>query len=442
MPDYDVKENEDTGGEEHKGREEDGVGDTKEHGNKKEQNNNQKRNETDPAFIPSKLPFGPFLPSLERPQKPSTGLFHGLIGKFQPFFLTGEEAAASKPSSGDLMVNMLSPLVGTFPKRTKARGHKVLGFDHERSHKEELYNQVSGGLMPESGSSGVGLLPASYPSFPLLRHNKQQMFLHNKMHGGFAFIDQRHEGSLSFSEAPQAEDSPRAQNLVIFGPVKDDTLMETMRSCTRHVKLQLTDHYSLDDLVKEATNPLRQLVVYINLKSVNYEGYGLVVERIRHLLDYLSVVQGGLTLYSVIPTEIDAINTTRSDEVKAHLITLSDSVLDHCARLYPTCYMEYHLSTLTSRLQQIYDKDSGFDVYRVDGAERPGCSSNEVCGTAGPPSDVGPLQVDPEEQLREFGSALCRSSYHVMIELEADLPTYDFEDENRFWENAREESIR
>lgn len=443
MPDHSIgKENEHPEGEEDVGVDEPGsTGGAEEQGEVREDADHQKRNLSVPAFIPSKLPFGPFIPSVDRPRKQPQGLLHGFIGKFHPFFLAGEDTAASKPNTGDLMVNMLSPLVGSFPKRTKAKGHKVLGYDHERSHKEELYNQVTGSLLPDPDSMGVGRLPVASPSFPLVRHNKQQMFLHNKMHGGFAFIDKSHN-DLTRTDNPQAEDSPRAQNLVVFGPVEDDAIMQTMRSCTRHVTVQLTDHYSVDDLVKEATNPLRQLVVYINLKSINYEGYGLVLERIRHVMDYLAMVQGGLTLYSVIPEQKEAINTTRSAEVKSHLMTLSDSVLDHCARLYPSCSREYHLIPLTSRLQQTYDKDSGIDVYRLEGPERSGCSSNEVCGTEEPPTDVGPFKADPHEQLQEFGRALCRSSYHVMIEFEADLPTYDFEDENRFWENAREESIR
>lgn len=407
-----------------------------------DQNAQKSKNLTVPAFIPAKLPFGPFLPSLKRPQQKSPGVLRGLIGKFHPFLLTGVKDGRAKANAGDLMTNMLSPLVGTYPRRSKAKGHKVLGFDHERSHTEELYNQVSGSLLPEPNSRDVGLLPDSYPTFPLLRHNKHQMFLHNKFHGGFAFIDQRRKDSLTRKEAPQGVGSPPEQNLVILGPVEDDAVMETIRGCTQYIKLQLTDHYSVDDLVKEATNPLRQLVVYVNLKSINYEGYSLVMERLRHILDYLSMVQGGLNLYSVIPSQHEAINSTRSTEVKTHLLTISDSVLDHCARLYPTCYRTYDLAALTTRLQQTYDKDSVFDVYRVEGTEETECSSNEVCGTSEPPGDAGPLHTDTRDQLREFGRALCRSSYHVMVELEADLPTYDFEDENRFWENAREESIR
>ncbi|KAK8376524.1 hypothetical protein O3P69_009869 [Scylla paramamosain] len=406
---------------------------------KEEEEDENGKNGTVPAFIPSKLPFGPFIPSFQRPRQPSPGVLRGLIGKFHPFLLSSEKTRGSKANTGDLMTNMLSPLVGNYPRRTKAKGHKVLGFDHQRSHAEELYNQVSGSLMP--GKNSRPLLPDTYPTFPLLRHSKNRKF-RNKFHGGFALTDQGHEDILTRTEAPQGENAHPDRNLVILGTMADDAVIETIRGCTRHVKLQLTDHYSVDDLMKEATNPLRQLVVYVNLKSVNYEGYSLVLERLRHLLDYLAVVQGGLALYSVIPSEQEAINTTRSAEVKSHLITLSDSVLDHCARLYPTCYQAYHLNDLTSRLQKSYDKDSGFDVYRLEGNEEAGCSSNEVCGTSGPPGDEAPLQSDPREQLQEFGQAVCRSSYHVMIEFEANLPTYDFEDENRFWENAREESIR
>ncbi|MPC08491.1 Glycine receptor subunit alpha-3 [Portunus trituberculatus] len=398
---------------------------------------------TKPKFLSKNLPSETFVRKMNfkgyLPEDSVDGEREDQEDEFHPFLLASEKTRGSKANTGDLITNMLSPLVGNYPRRTKAKGHKVLGFDHQRSHTEELYNQVSGSVMP--GKNSRRLLPDTLPTFPLLRHNKNRKF-RNKFHGGFALTDQGREDTLTRTEAPQGENAHPDRNLLIFGTVADDAVIETIRGCTRHVKMQLTDHYSIDDMMKEATNPLRQLVVYVNLISVNYEGYSLVLERMRHILDYLSVVQGGLALYSVIPSEQEAINTTRSAEVKSHLITLSDSVLDHCARLYPTCYQTYHLTDLTSRLQKSYDKDSGFDVYHQEGREEAGCSSNEVCGTSGPPGDEAPLQSDPREQLQEFGQSVCRSSYHVMIELEANLPTYDFEDENRFWENAREESIR
>ncbi|XP_071549509.1 uncharacterized protein [Panulirus ornatus] len=398
----------------------------------------------DPAYIPAKLPFGPFLPSMRRYKgQESPG---SVMGKFKPFFVPDDKRQMKKPNAGNLLTNVLSPIFGVQQGRSKSRGQKLLEYDSERSHNEELYNRVSGSFMPDFNSESFGYVPETYPYFPLVRRNKHRMFTSSKLHGGFAFIDRKHEGHdrPSVMEPPLTEDPRREQNLLIFGSVGDESIMNTLKNCSKYTTLQLIDHYSMDELIRESSSPLRQLIVYINLKSVNYEGYTIVVERTKRIIDYLSSSQGGVTVYSVIPIEEEAINTTKSKEVKTQLLNLNDDVLDHCAQDYPTCYSTYSLSTIIENLKRTYSKSSGFDVYDVARRGSEACASNEVCGTRTPPTaSSGTRQLaSPERQLADLAQAVCLSSYHLVVELVANMPTYDYEDYVRAFENAREESIR
>ncbi|XP_042207227.1 uncharacterized protein LOC121856030 [Homarus americanus] len=403
----------------------------------------------DPAFIPAKLPFGPFLPTARKEELDSTprGIL-GVVKKIKPFIMPKVETGMKKPNSGDMMGNILSPLFGVQQQRTKAKGHKLLEYDNERSHNEELYNKVGGSFMPDFDSRTVGYPVESYTSFPLIRRNKYRMFTSSKLHGGFAFIDRKHQehGEPSIIPPRVTDDSPREHNLVIFGHVGNDTIMDILRNCSRHVTLQLIDHYSLEDLIRETSNPMRQLIVYFNLKSVNYESYNIVLERTKRILDHLSMSQGGLTIYTVIPTEANEINTTRSKEVKTQLLNLNDAILDYCAQDYPTCYTTYNLASITRNLERTYNKDSGFDVYDLGGRSNEACASNEVCGTASPtaenPGSSTKTLASPEQQLNYLGEAVCRSSYHLVMELEANMPTFDYEDYARALENIKEESMR
>lgn len=398
----------------------------------------------DPAYIPAKLPFGPFLPSLRRYK--GHGGSGSIIGKLKPFFVPDDKRRMKKPNAGDLLTNVLSPIFGVQHGRSKSRGNNLLEYDNERSHNEELYNRVSGSFMPDFNSENTGYVPETYPYFPLVRRNKHRMFTSNKLHGGFAFIDRKHEhhGRPTIMEPPLMVDSRREQNLLIFGNVGDESIMDTLRNCSKHTTLQLIDHYSMDELIRESSSPLRQLIVYVNLKSVNYEGYTIVVERTKRIIDYLSSSQGGVTVYSVIPTEEEAINTTKSKEVKTQLLSLNDAVLDHCAQDYPTCYGTYSLTSIIQNLKRTYDKSSGFDVYDVGGRGNKACASNEVCGTRSPPTaSSGTAHLaSPDHQLADLAHAVCLSSYHLVVELVANMPTYDYEDYVRAFKNAKEESIR
>lgn len=250
-------------------------------------------------------------------------------------------------------------------------------------------------------------------------------------------------------ETSTGKPSTREQNLVIFGHVGKDYIMGRLRSCSKHVTLQLVEHHNIAEIIRDTSNPLGQLVVYLNLESINYEGYSIVLERTKHILDQLAIGQGGLTIFSVIPIEEESINTTKSKEVKEHLLLLNDAILDYCAQNYPTCYNTHSLASIIQGLERPYDKNSGFDVYKMprhgNGDEY---ASNEICGTASPNtssnSDSSKLdKLDtPQEQVEELVRAMCESSNHLFLELEADLPTYDYEDFARAIKNVKEESQR
>ncbi|XP_045583494.2 uncharacterized protein [Procambarus clarkii] len=400
-----------------------------------------------PAFIPAKLPFGPFLSNLGNTvnqEAPPVSLME-VVKKFKPFIIPDDQKERRKPNSGDLMTNVLSPIFGGQQQSSKARNQKVLEFDNARSHNEELYNQVSGPFMPGFGSKTTGYPSETYPSLPFARREKHRMFTNNKLHGGFFFIDKKHEQeSRPIIPPPVVKDSPREQNLVIFGHVADNGIMDTIRNCSRHITLQLTDHYSMADLARESSNPMRQLIVYFNLKSVNYESYFIALERTKRILDHLIMHQGGVTMFTVIPTQEEKINTTASKEVKAQLLNLNDAILDYCAQDYPSCYITYNLASIAHNLQQTYNKNSGFNVYDRGGRRKEACIFNEVCGTAKPTTaatNTGAM-LPPEQQLRDLADAICLSSYHIIVELVSDAPSYDFDDFTWTVDAKRGESMR
>ncbi|XP_068223086.1 uncharacterized protein [Palaemon carinicauda] len=399
-----------------------------------------------PAFIPPKLPFGPFIPNPNEwvPEKkkeiPQSKVY---IPSFKPTYVPFEETGVKK-KPGDFLLNVLSPLFGTGKKAMKVDDRDLLKFDNERSYTEEMFNRVGGSYMPSLTKSRESP-PESYPYIPGVRQDKNRIFTSSKLHGGFAYIDRNYKRLESFQLKLQGtEKSPRDQNLVIFGHAPNNTLMDTLRNCTLHVTLNLTDHYNIHDLITESNNPLRQLIVYMNFKSVNYEGYQIVLERAKRILDYLAINRGGLTVFSLIPTEADSINMTRSKEVKTQLINLNDDILDYCAQAFPVCYGSTTLSDVLENLKQTYKKSNEFDVYRSGGSGRTGpCDSNEVCGTDTPPvSEEIQRPPSTQEQLSDLTGAVCNSTYHMMVELLVNLPTYDFEDYARAVANVRKESIR
>ncbi|XP_064081764.1 uncharacterized protein LOC135198175 [Macrobrachium nipponense] len=401
----------------------------------------------DPAFIPPKLPFGPFIPNpkeWEPEEKKDIYQNRVYIPSFKPTYVPFEETGVRKKPS-DFLMNVLSPLFGTGKKTIKADDKELLKFDNERSYNEEMFNRVSGSYMPSLTTKSPEAPLEGYPYIPGVRQDKNRIFTSSKLHGGFAYIDRNYNRLESYQLKLQGtEKSPRDQNLVIFGHVANNTLMDTLRNCTLHVTLNLTDHYNIHDLITESNNPLRQLIVYMNLISVSYEGYHLVLERAKRILDYLAINRGGLTVFSVIPTVADSINMTRSQEVKNQLINLNDDVLDYCAQAFPVCYGSTSLTDVLDNLKQTYKKSNQFDVYNSRGSGRKGaCDSNEVCGTDTPPVPED-IQLPPsdQEQLRDLTGAVCNSTYHMMVELLVNLPTYDYEDYARAVANVKKESIR
>ncbi|XP_053653031.2 uncharacterized protein [Cherax quadricarinatus] len=402
----------------------------------------------DPAFIPAKFPFGPFIPSLRIMNvQEAPHILPGMVKKSKPFIIPDVQKSRKKPNTGDMMANILSPFFGNQQQKSSAKGHKLLEYDNERSHNEELYNQVSGVFMPDFGSRAIGFSPEMYPPIALIRRDKHRMFTSNKLHGGFNFID-RKRGKISGSsimESPVGENPLREQNLVIFGNVKDN-IMDTLRNCSRYISLQLIDHYSIGDLVRESSNPMRQLIVYFNIKSISFESYEIVLERSKRILDHLAMSQGGLTMYTVIPSQDESTNTTNSKEFKAQLLNLNDAILDYCAQNYPNCYNTFNLESITQKVKRTYNKDSGFNVYEQAGRNKGACVSNEVCGTASPTTSNSRVTtntvVSPEQQLKNLVKAVCLSSYHLLIELEANMPIHDFEELARALENGKGERLR
>lgn len=399
-----------------------------------------------PAFIPAKLPFGPFIPNRKKTKNTriKTKIW-GVMPKNKAFAMYPDGKDNGK-KAGDFMINVLSPLFGLGNKKSRSKNRKILlEYDNERSHDEELYNSIGGSFMPTVGEE-VERQTTAYPYIPFVRHQKHRMFTSSKLHGGFAFIDRmkgREDSPLVVLRPQEGESATRSQNLVVLGHVGDDTIMETLRTCTQYSIFNLTDHYNIAELTRDSSNPGRQLIVYLNLKSINYEGYSIVLERAKRILDHLSFTHGGLTLFSVIPNDEDSINTTRSKEVKTFLLALNDDVLDYCARDYPSCYGTANLEPILQNLERGYHKDTGFDIYDASDRTRGTCASNEVCGTESPAVVTNPsADLSVEQTLADLGNAVCRSTDHIMLELIANMPTYDFDDYARAFENVKIESDR
>lgn len=398
-----------------------------------------------PAFIPAKLPFGPFIPNRKKTKntRMKTKLW-GVMPKNKVFSMYPDGKENGK-KAGDFMINVLSPLFGLGNKKSRSKNRKILlEYDNERSHNEELYNSIGGSFMPTIDEE-VERQTTAYPYIPFVRHQKHRMFTSSKLHGGFAFIDRMkgREDPPLVLRPQEGESATRSQNLVVLGHVGDDTIMETLRDCTQYSIFNLTDHYNIAELTRDSSNPERQLIVYLNLKSINYEGYSIVLERAKRILDHLSFNHGGLTLFSVIPNDEDSINTTRSKEVKTFLLALNDDVLDYCARDYPSCYGTANLEPILQNLERGYHKDTGFDIYDASGRTRGTCASNEVCGTESPAIVTNPsVDLSVEQTLTDLGNAVCRSTDHIMLELIANMPTYDFDDYARAFENVKIESDR
>ncbi|XP_047476004.1 LOW QUALITY PROTEIN: uncharacterized protein LOC125029867 [Penaeus chinensis] len=398
-----------------------------------------------PAFIPAKLPFGPFIPNRKKTKntRMKTKLW-GVMPKNKVFSMHPDGKENGK-KAGDFMINVLSPLFGLGNKKSRSKNRKILlEYDNERSHNEELYNSIGGSFMPTVDEE-VERQTTAYPYIPFVRHQKHRMFTSSKLHGGFAFIDRMkgREDPPLVLRPQEGESATRSQNLVVLGHVGDDAIMETLRACTQYSIFNLTDHYNIAELTRDSSNPERQLIVYLNLKSINYEGYSIVLERAKRILDHLSFTHGGLTLFSVIPNDEDSINTTRSKEVKTFLLALNDDVLDYCARDYPSCYGTTNLEPILQNLERGYHKDTGFDIYDASGRTRGTCASNEVCGTESPTIVTNPsADLSTEQTLTDLGNAVCRSTDHIMLELIANMPTYDFDDYARAFENVKIESDR
>ncbi|KAK3855525.1 hypothetical protein Pcinc_038074, partial [Petrolisthes cinctipes] len=106
-------------------------------------------------------------------------------------------------------------------------------------------------------------------------------------------------------------------------------------------------------------------------------------------------------------------------------------------------------------LARTYDKNSGLDLYHQGDHHHHTiltCTHNEVCDNPQDHVSASPIPTTTntttlqqlahaEAQLGRVVEAVCKSSYHLMLEFETYMPTYESPDYHASWENARQESI-
>ena len=404
------------------------------------------RNSHLPPVIPSKIPFSSIFPGVR-----SIPFLHkendNKLPNFpirKPFFIgkdiSKERVKMLRRSKGGLLTLMEKHGI-------VATQRDLIRMEKEKGNKEEKSNFLGENgeifaipILTEKPTSPMRFLVAKSPDsfeFPPIRHPNSKLSVGNHLPSLSDIFNE----NLEFTN--KVEYIPYDKNLGIIGSIEDKSIEEDLRKCTTSNILNILDNYDLREITSSVSNSLSQFIIYLNIKDVTQEGYEIILERVKRILDHISITYKGFSIYSLVK-ELDYTEEMANHERDERIIqtNINDDILDYCARDFPACKSINNLDSIIASLNQTHKKNTDLNFYSTSTIDEPTCESEDVCTD----EDINhsnitiPATSKPDDylkQMRDFVSFICLAPYHYLLEFQIDMESYKKSSEEAEYNNAK-----